>query len=168
MNHLIYLGLGTNLGDRPANLKTALAGLPPVVRVLASSPVYETPPWGYLNQPAFLNLVARAETELAPQQLLVYLKGLEVQLGRKPSVRNGPRLIDIDILFYDNLVLSTPTLVIPHPRIPERAFVLVPLCDLAPELRHPVLGKTVRELAGGVDCSGIARYAPPEKLFDKG
>ncbi|HEX7975145.1 MAG TPA: 2-amino-4-hydroxy-6-hydroxymethyldihydropteridine diphosphokinase [Anaerolineales bacterium] len=168
MNHLVYLALGTNLGDRLANLKAAIAGLPPAVRVIASSPVYETPPWGYLDQPAFLNQVARAETELPPEQLLVYLKGLEVQLGRQPSVRNGPRLIDLDILFYDHLILSSPTLTIPHPRIAERAFVLVPLTDLASDLRHPVMGKTIRELAAQVNRSGIALYTPPENTFDKG
>ncbi|RME88547.1 MAG: 2-amino-4-hydroxy-6-hydroxymethyldihydropteridine diphosphokinase [Anaerolineae bacterium] len=159
MTHVVYLALGTNLGDRLANLRAALDTLPPAVRVLATSPVYETPPWGYTDQPPFLNMVIRAATDLPPADLLTYLKRLEADLGRTPTFRYGPRQIDLDILFYDDLTLETPSLIIPHPRLHERPFVLVPLADLAPDLRHPALGATVRELLEAVDTSGIHRYA---------
>ncbi len=158
MSHLVYLALGTNLGDRPANLRAAIAALASIVTVLAESPVYETPPWGVTDQPPFLNMALKGETRLAPLALLTELKRLETRLGRRPSIRYGPRLIDMDILFYDDLILDSPELAIPHPRLHERAFVLVPLADLAPDLAHPVLGKSVRELLAAVDATGVIRY----------
>ena len=154
----IYLALGSNLGDRLAALQAALAALPPAVTVLEQSPVYETPPWGVTDQPAFLNMVLKGETHLEPVALLVYLKGLETELGRHPSIRYGPRLIDIDILFYANLVLNTLELTLPHPHLHERAFVLVPLADLAGEFIHPVLGKPIYQLLAAVDTTGVKRY----------
>jgi len=153
--HIVYLSLGTNLGDRLANLKSALAALTPQMIVKERSHIYETPPWGYTEQPAFLNQVVKVETYLAPEPLLKHLKRIEVALGREPSFQNGPRLIDLDILFFDDLVLETPAVTIPHPRMHERAFVLVPLNDIAPELVHPEFKKTVRELLAGCDTSGI-------------
>ena len=158
MSHVVFLALGSNLGDRLGNLQAALAALPPLVRVQSASPVYETPPWGYLEQPAFLNQAARVETDLPPQELLAYLKRLETQIGRTPAVRYGPRVIDVDIVFYDDLVLDTPELTIPHPGLVGRAFVLAPLADLAAELRHPVEGKTMGELLAEVDASGISLF----------
>lgn len=158
MSHTVYLALGSNLGDRCASLKTAIAALKPSVNVLGESPIYETPPWGYANQPAFLNMAVQAETELAPLELLAFLKGIEAQMGRVTSFRYGPRQIDLDILFYNSLVFETPSLFIPHPRLHERAFVLVPLADLAPNLRHPVLGRTVWEMLTGLDQSSILRW----------
>jgi len=155
---IIYLALGSNLGDRLAILRAAVAALPPAVNVQAESPVYETPPWGYLDQPAFLNLVLQGTTALKPLPLLEDLKRLERTLGREETFHWGPRRIDIDILFYDDLVLETPRLSLPHPGLAERAFVLVPLADLAADLRHPVLGKSVRELLAGVDVSGVKPY----------
>jgi 2-amino-4-hydroxy-6-hydroxymethyldihydropteridine diphosphokinase len=155
---IVTLALGTNLGDRPANLRAAIDSFPPAVIVLVESPVYETPPWGVIDQPAFLNMAVRGETALPPLELLRRLKGLEAELGRRPGVRWGPRLIDIDILFYDDLVIDQPGLTVPHPRLHERAFVLVPLSDLAPDLVHPLLRKSVRELLAGVDAQGVKRY----------
>ncbi len=156
--NVVFLALGTNLGDRLRNLQDAMAALPPVVTVLESSPVYETQPWGVVNQPAFLNMVLNGKTSFTPLALLKHLKDLEIHLGRLPSIRYGPRKIDIDILFYADLVLDTPGLTIPHPGLHERAFVLVPLVDLAPDLVHPVLGKTVRQLLAGVDATGVKRF----------
>ncbi len=158
MQHTVYLALGTNTGDRLANLHAALASLPPQVAVLAESSVYETEPWGYTDQPAFLNMVICAGTDLSPLELLTHLKFLEQSLGRVPSFQNGPRLIDMDILFYDDLMLETPTLTIPHPRLQERAFVLVPLMDIAPALIHPQLGRCVAQLAETVDRRGVRLY----------
>jgi len=156
--HIIFLALGTNLGDRSAALQAALRGLPPAIQQVEQSTVYETPPWGLAEQPPFLNMVVRGGTLLNPHELLEYLKKLETRLGRLPSVRWGPRLIDIDILFYDDLVLRSPELSVPHPHLQERAFVLVPLMDLAPDLVHPVLGETIQQLAAKVEDTGVKPY----------
>ena len=155
IKHTIYIALGTNLGDRSANLDSALASLPPAVIILSSSPVYETPPWGYLRQSSFLNQVVKCETYLTPEDLLDYLKAIEKRLGRKPTFLFGPRTIDLDILFYDDLVLETSSLTIPHPRLEERAFVLVPFADLDSDMIHPVSGKSIRELLESVDISEV-------------
>ena len=156
--HIVYLALGTNLGDRPANLKQAIAALTPQLEVKAKSQVYETPPWGFEDQPKFLNQVIKANTYLDPEPLLKHLKRLEVALGRKESFPNGPRLIDMDILFYDDLVLEKPSLVLPHPRLHERGFVLLPLMEIAPNLVHPVHKKSVREMAEMCDMTGIEKF----------
>ena len=158
MEHIVYLALGSNMGNRLSNLKNAVANFTPQLDVKKRSPVYETPPWGFKEQPAFLNQVVMAETYLEPEALLGHLKRLETVLGREPSFPNGPRLIDIDILFYDNIMVDSPPLEIPHPRLHQRAFVLVPLNDIAPDFVHPVLGKPVSELLLDVDRMNIVEY----------
>ncbi len=158
MPHQVFLSLGSNLGDRLNNLHNAVVKLAPKVTLVTQSSIYETEPWGYSDQPAFLNQIIKAETDLDPFDLLGFIKGIEVLLGRQETFRFGPRIIDIDILFYDDLVLDTPKLTIPHPRINERAFVLIPLIEIAPELQHPVLGKTIQELQNGVDPSSVKLF----------
>ena len=158
MAQTTYIALGTNLGNRLANLRAAIAAFAPEIVVTAESHVYETPPWGYEDQPAFLNMVVKAETGLGPESLLKNQKQLEVELGREQNFRWGPRLIDLDILFYDNMVIDTPPLVIPHPRLHERAFVLVPLADVAPDLIHPIFQKSVSQLLAEVDRQGVLHF----------
>ncbi len=158
MDHTVYLALGSNLGNRLANLKNAISNLTPQMDVKKKSPVYETPPWGHTDQPPFLNQCLMVETYLEPENLLAHLKRLETVLGREPTFENGPRIIDIDILFYDDLILNTPPLVIPHPRMHTRGFVLVPLNDIAPDMVHPVLGKPVGELLLDVERMNIHEY----------
>ena len=155
--HIVYLALGSNLGNRAANLKEAIASLSPQMEVKAKSQVYETPPWGHTEQEKFLNQVLKIKTYLEPEPLLKHLKRLEVALGRIVSFRNGPRLIDIDILFYDDLVFESPVVVIPHPRVHERGFVLLPMMDIAPDFVHPVKQKSVRDLIAGCDLRGIVQ-----------
>ncbi|HEB65647.1 MAG TPA: 2-amino-4-hydroxy-6-hydroxymethyldihydropteridine diphosphokinase [Chloroflexi bacterium] len=152
---LVLLSLGSNLGDRAANLETAVRALSPWVQVTVRSSVYETSPWGYTEQPPFLNMALGGLTHLPPRRLLYRLKGIESRLGRKATFRYGPRVIDLDILAYDDLVLETPALTIPHPRLQERAFVLVPLCEIAPAWVHPVLGKTACALRQAVDVQEV-------------
>ena len=161
--HIIYLALGSNLDDRLANLKHAIVSLSPQVEVKSRSRIYETPPWGFTDQPAFLNMVIKGNTYLEPEPLLKHLKRLEIALGRVPSFPNGPRLIDIDILFYDKLVRDTTPLTLPHPHLHERGFVLMPLNDIAPDLKHPTIGRTVREMLASSDTSGITVYEKGNK-----
>ena len=121
MEHRVFIALGTNLGDRKENLRIALASLESFAHLLACSGVYETPPWGFTDQPWFLNMAVEGDTNLSPYDLLTRLKQLERDLGREPGFRYGPRLIDLDILFYDELILETPELEIPHPRSSKNA-----------------------------------------------
>ena len=141
--HLVYLGLGANLGDRQGNLVQAIQSIRSSASVESISSFYETKPVGYLDQPDFLNTTCLITTDLSPLELLHFLKQIERQMGRQASFRNAPRPIDIDILLYDEVVLDSPDLIIPHPRMAERAFVLVPLAEIAPTVVHPVLNLSI-------------------------
>jgi 2-amino-4-hydroxy-6-hydroxymethyldihydropteridine diphosphokinase len=146
MEKTVYLSLGSNLGDRKQNLQDAVAQLRSLGEVAALSSFYETEPVGDLHQPWFLNCALMLRTEKMPRQLLAAVMGIEQALGRKRTVSKGPRIIDIDIVLFGPFVVNLPTLVIPHPAMHERRFVLQPLAEIAPAARHPIFHRTVREL----------------------
>jgi 2-amino-4-hydroxy-6-hydroxymethyldihydropteridine diphosphokinase len=155
----VYLALGTNLEKRSTNLVRACGNLKKYVTIKRVSHIYETPPWGVTDQPLFLNQVVEVTTSLSPQELLTIVKDIEVEMGRVPTVVNGPRLIDIDILIYGCHEVSSPSLTIPHPRLAERAFVLVPLDELAPDLVPPGENAiSVHQMLQAVDTKGIQMY----------
>ena len=156
-----YLCLGSNLGKRQDNLCQALMMLSEKVKPEKISSVYETEPVGYKQQPLFLNLVCRIATELSARELLRLAKETENIMGRVlGGQRNGPRPMDIDILFYDNTIMKTRNLTLPHPRLKDRAFVLIPLAEIAPEFIHPQLGKSITQLANNVEGQdGVRKYA---------
>ena len=143
----VYLSLGSNLGDRVAHLHHALSELAAAgIQTVQVSSFYKTEPVDYLHQPWFINCAAEVRTSMMPLQLLRALQAMERKLGRKRTIPKGPRTIDLDILFYENAVVRSPALTIPHERLEERRFVLVPLRELAPTLRHPVTQRTVLEM----------------------
>jgi len=157
--HTAYLSLGSNLGDRAANLERALALLDGAgVRIVRRSSLYKTEPVEFTAQGWFLNLAAEVETALMPRQLLHTIRRVEQEMGRRRIVRAGPRVLDIDILLYGTSVMRTPELEIPHPRMAGRRFVLVPMAELAPGLRHPILKLTMLELLAATgDRSQVIR-----------
>jgi 2-amino-4-hydroxy-6-hydroxymethyldihydropteridine diphosphokinase len=156
----IYLSLGSNIADRASNLQAALQQLAaPDLRILRISPAYETEPVEFTAQRWFVNLVAEAETELFPMQLLARIARVERALGRVRTIPKGPRTIDIDILFYGRSVVHSAKLEIPHPRMADRRFVLAPLADLAPDLRHPVTRKTIREMLDAAPKQAVRPFA---------
>lgn len=146
MREIAYLSLGSNVGNRQQNLRSAIGQLSRLGKVIAVSSFYETEPVEFTDQPWFLNCAVSLETPLQPAQLMNDLLGIEREMGRERGRHKGPRLIDLDILLFGDAVLKTPELTIPHPAMAERRFVLQPLAEIAPELRHPDLNKTVREL----------------------
>ena len=156
----VLLGLGSNVGDRLASLQAAVAGLAPAAVPTAVSAVYETRPMYVEDQAPFLNIAVAAETRLGPQDLLARLKGLERRLGRTPGVRFGPRRIDIDILLFGDEAAGDPDLEVPHPRMLERAFVLVPAADVAARRRHPVTGRTIAEHLADLGPTGDVVLRP--------
>ncbi|RAU21055.1 2-amino-4-hydroxy-6-hydroxymethyldihydropteridine diphosphokinase [Paramagnetospirillum kuznetsovii] len=160
MSH-VYLGLGTNLGDRAANLRAAIKALAPLMLVDAVSGLWETAPLYVTDQPAFYNMAVAGRTDLAPLDLLRGLKRLEDELGRVESVRFGPRLIDLDILLYDGLIMDEPELTIPHPRLPERRFALAPLAEIAAELVHPQTDETMAAMLARLPTDDDIRRLGP-------
>jgi 2-amino-4-hydroxy-6-hydroxymethyldihydropteridine diphosphokinase len=159
------IALGSNIGDREANLRLAIKAVGRYGTLTSLSSVYETEPMYEEDQGWFLNCVLTLDTQLGPRALLDALQSVEAEMGRVRGKRNGPRLIDLDILFYGDSVILEPGMEIPHPRIAERLFVLAPLADLAPGRVHPVLGKTVAELAGSLKSTqGVVRR--PAMLAD--
>jgi len=154
----VYLGLGSNLGDREKNLSWALALLSQQAKLAIISSIYETDPVGYSQQPLFLNMACQATTRDKPLKLLEKIKAIEWNMGRRESFRNAPRIIDIDILLYGDIILHSPELTIPHPKMTERAFVLFPLEEIAPDLVHPGTHKTIEELTKQANHQGIHKW----------
>lgn len=147
----VYIGIGSNLGNREQNCLKAIALLTENnITVTKQSSLYETEPWGVKDQPGFINMAAEAEADFTPEHLLEILKDIEKEMGRKETHRWGPRTIDLDILLYNDLVINTPELTIPHNLMHEREFMLRPLSEIAPDAIHPVLGKTIKELLASI------------------
>ncbi len=141
-----FLSLGSNLGNKEENIARALKLLENKTIILQKSSLYKTKPVGYQDQPNFLNCVVKIKTALTPTELLVFLQEIEHRLGRVRTFKDGPRIIDLDILLYDNVIINTPSLLIPHPRLQERLFVLEPLAEIAPGWIHPIFKKKIKDL----------------------
>ena len=153
-----YLSLGSNMGDRAANIERGLELLEsPELHVVRRSALYETEPQELRAQPWFLNMVAAVETSLYPRQLLSRIAQVERELGRQRVVHKGPRTLDIDILLFGTAIIEMPDLVIPHPAMASRRFVLEPLAEIVPDLRHPVLGRTIRDLLADINGQEVRR-----------
>ena len=156
---IAYIGLGSNVGDKADNIKKALEILDQFdgLKIVKVSSFYETEPVGYEDQDWFVNAVAKIETTLTAEQLLSIFKRAEKQIGRKDRVRWGPREIDLDLLFYDQIIVNTNDLIIPHPGLHERAFVLAPLAEIAPDFVHPIMKKTIAELLAGLRSQKVVK-----------
>ncbi len=154
----VYLGLGSNLGNREDNLDMALKLLAQRMKVGRVSSIYDTEPMGNTDQPRFLNIACEVSTRLSPEGLLALAKGIEVKMGRRGK-SGEPRTIDIDILLYGDIVIDTPDLVIPHPRMAERSFVMVPLAEIAPELVHPVSWEKIKDMRDAIkEKQGVLKW----------
>ncbi len=154
-----YIGLGSNMGDKSGNILKSLdlLGQFKKIKVVKRSSLYETEPVGYEDQDWFVNAVAELETELSPRELLDALMKIEQDMGRKREIKWGPRTIDLDILLYDQLCLNEPDLIIPHPRMHERSFVLVPLAEIAPNVKHQSLDRTINELLKSLNSAKLVK-----------
>ncbi len=162
---VVFIGIGANLGPVRENFARALRSIEKRARVVAVSSLYESDPVGPQDQPKFTNAVVKVETELSPFELLDHLKAVEKEIGRKKTKRWGPRVIDLDIIFYGDLVISTDSLVVPHPRAHERRFVLEPLLEIEPAAWHPVKDMAVRDICSGLENSQtISKTYGPEVL----
>lgn len=150
----VYLSLGSNMGDRRANLKKALRLLSESIEIEKVSSVYDTEPEGVGEQPRFLNMVCRVDTDMSPVKLLSFVKGIEASMGRDLRLRNAPRIIDIDIILYGDTIVESPDLIIPHLRMRERAFVLVPFAEIASDVVHPATGESIGDVAARVEGRG--------------
>jgi 2-amino-4-hydroxy-6-hydroxymethyldihydropteridine diphosphokinase len=160
MRKTVYLSLGSNIGDRAANLNRAIDSLRTLGDVMAVSSFYETEPIEFTRQAWFLNCAAVLETEKLPKQLLSAILRIEREMGRKRTIAKGPRLIDIDVLLFGSSVIDTAQLTVPHPAMHERRFVLDPLAEIAPDARHPVFKKTVRELRDALPPGQTVKKVP--------
>ena len=161
----VLLSLGSNLGERRQNLRRAVRALGQKMMVTAVSSVYETEPWGETDQPSFLNICLSATTTSSLRETFDFTQQIESDLGREPTYRWGPRLIDIDILFFSEQIVKEVDLIIPHISLVERAFVLAPLADIAPDWKHPVTGQSVVQMLTAVNSTDV--YRLPEPLFEK-
>ncbi len=159
MNARVSLGLGSNLGDRHGYLIEAIDRLKSQIKIEAVASIYETEPWGYLDQPQFLNTACVGATSLTPNELLVFVKSIETEMGREATFRYGPRVIDIDVLLIEDQIIETDSFHIPHAALAERAFVLVPLAEIAPQFIHPVLNNPIETLRDRVDASAVKIFA---------
>ena len=162
MHKIVYLSLGSNLGDREAYLRAAIDRLGALGKIVAVSSFYETEPVEFTAQPWFLNCVVKLDTEKMPKQLLAGILHIEQQLGRRRVQKKGPRTIDIDILLFGNSIIETKGLTVPHPAMQERRFVLEPLAEIASDVRHPGVKRTVRELRDALPAGQVVRrFVPP-------
>jgi 2-amino-4-hydroxy-6-hydroxymethyldihydropteridine diphosphokinase len=166
MSNLVYLSLGANVGDRAGHIREAITRLGSVGCVVAVSSFYETEPVEFTDQAWFLNLAVALETTEMPNPLMTALLSIEQEMGRQRTREKGPRTIDIDILLFGDLIMDSQKLTIPHPAMQHRRFVLEPLAEIAPEARHPVIGKTVRELFAALPAGQTVRKIQPPLATD--
>jgi 2-amino-4-hydroxy-6-hydroxymethyldihydropteridine diphosphokinase len=153
----VYISLGSNVGEREQNLRDAIERLRKLGEVKAVSSIYETEPVEYTAQPWFLNAAVALETELMPRQLMSRLLGIEKEMGRRRTITKGPRVIDLDVIFFGHSVIETPEITVPHPAMHERRFVLEPMAEIAPEVRHPITKRTVREMRDALPAGAAVR-----------